>query len=135
MGTVMLSSFPAGSGARAGHEVCLAGQGGQRRSTAVNKSAGNHIGAVQLVRYWVLDLWDKPRDLATVGLADERGAACFEIHTAFWHKGYVICRSVRLGRAHLGLKQAFPLPELLTAAFQLPLVGCWSGQAQADMSN
>lgn len=112
-----------------GHEVCLARQGGQRRSTAVNKRAGSCTGAVQLVSYWVLDFWDKPRDLATPALAEmeERGTACFETYKLFWHKGYMVCRLVRLGRAHLGLKQAFPLPALLTTAFQPPTVGCWSG--------
>ena len=112
-----------------GHEVCLARQGGQCRSTAVNKRAGSSVGAAQLVSYWVPDFWDKPRDLATTGLAEmeDRGTACFETHKLFWHKGHVICRSVRLSRAHLGLKQAFPLPALSTTVFQLPAVECWSG--------
>lgn len=63
-----------------GHEVRLARQGGQHRSTAVNKRAGSSTAVVLLVSYWVPDFWDKPRDLASVGLAEmeERGTACFE---------------------------------------------------------
>ena len=72
----------------------------------VNERGETSVGAVQLVSYWLPDFWSKPRGLTTAGLAEmvEKGAACFETHRLFWCKGHLICRSVSLGRANLGLK-------------------------------
>lgn len=91
---------------------CRAGS----KSAVVQKRAGSSVGAVQLVSCWVPDFWDKSKGLATE--MEVRGTTCFETHKLFWHKGHVLCRSVRLSRAHLGLKQAFHLPALLTTVFR-----------------